>query len=134
MVGLRFSGHHLPMLKLLILDDSELIRARLVGWLQNIPGLNPIETAGTLAQALSAMTASPAAMAILDLNLPDGKATEILPALRQLAPDMQIAILTNEASEYNRTKCLEAGADWFFDKSTEFEKVFDLVQAKAAQR
>lgn len=132
MVGTRFFGHHQPMLKLLILDDSELIRTRLVDWLQNIPGLKPIETAGTLAQALSVVTDSPPAMAILDLNLPDGKAIEILPALRQLAPDMQIAMLTNEATDYNRTKCLEAGAHWFFDKSTEFEKVLDLVQAKAA--
>jgi hypothetical protein len=28
----------------------------------------------------------------------------------------------------HRTQCLQAGADWFFDKSTEFEKMLNLVQ------
>jgi hypothetical protein len=28
--------------------------------------------------------------------------------------------------------CLQAGADWFFDKSTEFEKVLELVHQQAA--
>lgn len=43
-----------------------------------------------------------------------------------------MAVLTNDASEFNRQRCLRAGADCFFDKSTEFEKVLELVQRQAA--
>jgi len=32
----------------------------------------------------------------------------------------------------NRKKSLEAGADWFFDKSIEFEKLLDVVRTQAA--
>jgi two-component system OmpR family response regulator len=71
-------------------------------------------------------------MLILDLHLPDGNALQILPALRNLEPGMQIAVLSNDASEFSRTKCMQAGADWFFDKSTEFEKVLAVVQIQAA--
>jgi DNA-binding NarL/FixJ family response regulator len=121
-----------PMMKLLVVDDSELIRSRLVDWLQGIPGLEAIDTAATLAQTLSRVEQGHPALAILDLHLPDGDTLQILPRLKQLEPAMQIAMLTNDASDYNRGKCLSAGASWFFDKSTEFEKVLELVQQQVA--
>ena len=116
------------MMKLLVVDDSELIRSRLVGWLQSVPGMPEIDTAGTLKQTLECVQHGHPELLILDLHLPDGNALQILPTLREMAPDMQIAVLTNDASNFNRGKCLKAGADWFFDKSTEFEKVLDLIQ------
>lgn len=120
-----------PMMKLLVVDDSELILSRLMGWLEGIEGLDEIDTAGTLAQTLDCVRRAHPTLAILDLHLPDGNALQILPTLRQIEPGMQIAMLSNDASEFNRSKCLQAGADWFFDKSTEFEKVLELVHMYA---
>lgn len=128
----RCLEHHLGMIKLLVVDDSELIRSRFVGWLQGIPGMSDIDTAGTLEQTLNRVEAGRHSLVILDLNLPDGNAIQIIPTLRQLAPDMQIVVLTNDASDFNRDKCMQAGADSFFDKSREFEKVLVLIQLKAA--
>jgi DNA-binding NarL/FixJ family response regulator len=45
---------------------------------------------------------------------------------------MNIAVLTNDATELNRKKSLQAGADWVFDKSTEFENLLEIVQMQAA--
>jgi two-component system, OmpR family, response regulator len=120
------------MMKLLVVDDSELILSRLVVLLQGIPGMTEIDTAATLAQTLDRVQRVHPTMLILDLHLPDGNALQILPALRQLEPGMQIAMLSNDASEFSRTKCMQAGADWFFDKSTEFENVLAVVQKQAA--
>jgi two-component system, OmpR family, response regulator len=121
------------MMKILVVDDSELIRSRLVSWLQTVLGLTDIDTAGSLAQTLHCVKTRHPELVILDLHLPDGNALPIIPALKQIAPHMRIAMLTNDASEFNRTRCLQAGADWFFDKSTEFEKVLDLVQQQSTQ-
>jgi len=121
------------MMKLLVVDDSELIRTRLVFWFQNVLGMTDIETASTLEQTLNRVQVDPPTLTILDLHLPDGNAVQIIPALKQFAPNMRIAMLTNDASELNRARCLQAGADWFFDKSTEFEKVLDLVQQESTQ-
>lgn len=112
-------------MKLLIVDDSELIRSRLSGFLR---GQAEIDTAATLAQTLERAASRPHELAILDLHLPDGDASDIIPALKRLAPAMRIAVLTNDATTFNSRRCLSAGADWFFDKSTEFEKVLALVQ------
>lgn len=119
------------MMNLLVVDDSELIRSRLLEWLTGIPGLNRIDTAASLAQTLQQVSREQPGMVILDLQLPDGNAIQIIPDLKRIAPGMQIAVLTNNASELNRNRCLDAGADWFFDKSTEFEKVQVLVQIQA---
>lgn len=120
------------MMKLLVADDSDLIRSRLVSMLDGIAGIDEIDTADTLAQTLSAVQAKHPTLLILDLHLPDGNAMQILPELKQLSPGMEIVVLTNDDSAYNRKRCLQAGADWFFDKPTEFEKALMLVQLQAA--
>lgn len=120
------------MMKLLVADDSELIRTRLLGMLEGIPGIDSIDTAETLAQTLHCVEQAHPTLLILDLHLADGNAAQIIPALKQLAPGMEIAVLTNDDSPFNRMHCLQAGADWFFDKPTEFEKALMLVQLQAA--
>lgn len=119
---------------LLIVDDSELIQASLRGLLEGIQGIEAIHTAGTLAQALKSIRRDPPTLAILDLHLPDGNAIPIITLLKKMAPGMQIAVLTNDASEFNRKKCLHGGVDWFFDKSKEFEKLLEVIQDLAAHR
>lgn len=127
-------GHHRCMtLALLLVDDSELIRSRLLGLLEGIPGLGPVHTAATLAQTLECVSRVQPHLVLLDLQLPDGNALHILPALRALAPAMQIAVLTNYASAFSRSQCLQAGAHWFFDKSTEFPQALELVRQQAAR-
>lgn len=119
-------------MKLLIVDDSELIRTGLVRLLRNIQGIEAIHTADTLAQAVEPVRHLLPTLLILDLNLPDGNAIHSIRTLKQLAPGMQIAMFTNDVNNSNRKKALEAGADWFFDKSAEFEKLLEVVQTQAA--
>ena len=120
------------MMTLLIVDDSNLIRACLTRLLERIPGVHAIHTADTLDQAMQSVQRVLPTLVILDLHLPDGSAIQIIPTLRQLAPGILIAILTNDANEFNRSKCLSAGADWFFDKSNEFQDLVDMVQRRVA--
>ena len=119
-------------MKLLIVDDSELIRARLLARLEAIPGIEAIHKAETLVQALKRVRCERPTLLILDIHLPEGNAIQIIGLMKEMAPGMQIAILTNDASEFTRRKCLAVGADWFFDKSTEFENLLELVRQLAA--
>lgn len=119
------------MNNLLVVDDSELIRSRLVEMLRGLPGVCRVDTADNLSQMLDYVLGCPPSLAILDMHLPDGNALNILAVLKRIAPDMQIVMLSNDASEFNRAKCLEAGANAFFDKSTEFESALAWAQRKA---
>ena len=124
--------HHGGMLNLLVADDSELIRTRLVGVLHDIDGIDEIDTADTMTQTLRCVEQKPPTLLILDLHLADGNALRIIPTLKQLAPGMEVLVLTSDDSPFNRARCLQAGADWFFDKATEFENALLVVQLNAA--
>ncbi len=121
MVRKKPRRHHAGMTKLLVVDDSDLIRKRLVAFLQGLPGVDEVEAVATLSQALDRVYEAPPALLILDLHLPDGNALQVLGVFKNMAPQMRIAMLSNDACEFSRARCLKGGADAFFDKSTEFE-------------
>lgn len=117
---------------LLIVDDSDLIRNSLTGLLLGILGALNIRCAATLHQGLESVRSNWPTMVVLDLHLADGNAIPRISHMKTLSPGVQIAVLTNDASEFNRIRCMAAGASWFFDKSTEFEILLDVVRAQAA--
>ena len=94
--------------------------------------LGEIEVAGTVALMLDRVRAAPPSMLIVDFHLPDGNALRTLPLLKALAPAMKIAAFSNDATTFHRAASLQAGADWFFDKSAEFPQLLDLVRDRAA--
>jgi DNA-binding NarL/FixJ family response regulator len=119
-------------MKLLVVDDSELIRSRLVGLIERIPGIQPVAIADSLHQALYEGSYFQPDLIVLDLNLPDGNAVRIIPLLKRMREGLRIAVLTNDANDYSRQRCAQAGADWFFDKSTELEQLLALLHEQAA--
>ena len=125
---------HAMALNLLIVDDSELIHTSLRGLTADIPGIAAVQTAASLTQAIKSVRSDPPDLVILDLHLPDGISLDIIPSLEKLAPGVLIAVLTNDAHACNRVKSLAAGARWFFDKSTEFSQLLDVVRQQAALR
>lgn len=125
---------HTGMLNALVVDDSELIRTRLVSRLRAIEGVVDVFTAEDLSQALDCVRKSPPSLILLDLLLPDGNALQYLPELRRLSPETLIVVLSNDANGYNRDRCRQAGAAAFFDKSIEFELALDWIARRIAQR
>ncbi len=119
------------VMKLLIVEDSAPIRASLLGLLEGIEGLGTVHTAASLAQALDIVGRELPSLVILDLQLPDGNAMHRISTMKALSPTVHIAVLTNDANEFVRDRCLKAGANWFFDKSTEFEKVIAVAGQQA---
>ncbi len=120
--------------KLLLVDDSEPIRLRLCSLLQSIAGVAAIEQASTLATALACVRRNPPALMVLDLYLPDGLGTDIITPLKQIAPELKIAVLTLHGKDRYRQSCLARGADWFFDKACDIDALLALVRQQAAQQ
>jgi len=120
-----------PMLKLLIIEDSKLIQARLLDWLDRLVNVDSIRVAGTLHEAYLSLQNQPADMLIVDLALPDGNAIHWLPRIAELLPEAVIAVFTNDATAFAQKKALESGAHFFFDKSVEIAELAALVQQQA---
>jgi DNA-binding NarL/FixJ family response regulator len=67
-------------------------------------------------------------VAILDIRMPTGSGADLVPDLKKLNPAPKVIMLTNYAYPENRKKCMDGGADFFFDKSTEFQKVVAVLK------
>jgi DNA-binding NarL/FixJ family response regulator len=117
-------------LKVYIAEDSALVRQRLVDMLHELEESGAIEVVGRAWDARGAVEAIRDLrpdVAILDVRLAEGTGIEVLQAIKKDASSPVVIMLTAFPYPQYRKKCLEAGADYFFDKLTEFERVAEVV-------
>lgn len=110
-------------MRVLIADDSAVVVDRLTDLLKEIPSIELVGRAGTVSAAIDAIHALNPDAVILDLQMPGGTGIDVLHAIRPNHPSMQIVICTNYTYAKYRQACLTAGANFFIDKSAEFEKI-----------
>jgi DNA-binding NarL/FixJ family response regulator len=64
---------------------------------------------------------------VLDIKLKASSGIEVLRTLKRHMAAVAVIMLTNYATEEYRKKCLEAGAEYFLDKTNEFEQLFPII-------
>jgi DNA-binding NarL/FixJ family response regulator len=125
------SGKEREMVKVLIADDSTPIRERIIKLLSD---LSNVEIAGEaidgIETAVLAHKTRPDVI-ILDLHMPKLSGLEILSRLKELSPSPTVVVLTNYSAGPMKAMCTRKGADYFFDKSTEFEKALTVIEGMA---
>ena len=114
-------------MRVFLVDDSLLVRVRLAKMLQDLWQVEKVIEAGTVAEAQGLLPDSNADVVIVDMRLPDGDGLEVLRAAKRMQPTPAVIVLTNYAYDQLRATCLEAGADEFLDKRTEFERLPAIV-------
>jgi DNA-binding NarL/FixJ family response regulator len=116
-------------MRLLIVDDSELIVDRLIASLEAIKGVEVVDRAGTVEEASEAVRTLRPDVVILDMQMPGGTGLDVLATMKRDQVSCVVIILTNFAYPQYRKKCLASGANFFLDKSTEFDKVGDVLRS-----
>lgn len=117
----------MPRLKVFIVDDALSIRDSLKKLISKISFIDIIAEAGSVTEARGKLTQLNPDITILDLNLPDGSGIELLKEIKTGTNSHTVIMLTNYSAEQYRKKSIENGADYFLDKSTEFEHVKDIL-------
>lgn len=117
-----------------IAEDSPGIRQLLLAHLEQVPGVKVTAASRTAAEAIEQLREAPPGLLILDLQLASGSALDILKSLPPGARRPCVIILTNHAGPETRAACEAAGADHFFDKSSEFNRFIEMVRALAGSR
>lgn len=64
-------------------------------------------------------------MVILDIWMPEESGIEVLQNIKLRERVPIVIILTNYSYPQYRKRCLELGADYFFDKSTELDRMIE---------
>jgi DNA-binding NarL/FixJ family response regulator len=110
-------------MKVLIADDSSAVVERLADLLEEVPGAQLVGRAGDVPEALRCIQQVNPDAVILDLQMPGGSGLDVLRVTRRDNPGLYVLICTNSPSPQYREECLSAGANFFLDKSAEFDKI-----------
>ena len=116
-----------PILKIITVDDSLIIAERLQTMIGEMDHVQYAGNARNIPAALSLITQEEPHVVILDIHLeedmPKANGMNLLNTLRERYKEMKIIMLTNLAGVQYRNTCLMMGANYFLDKSNDFEKI-----------
>jgi two-component system OmpR family response regulator len=129
--GMETASKAAAPLRVFVVEDSALIRERLEAMIVQAGAVSAGHAAGVDA-AIQAILAQRPDLVILDIQLVDGTGFDVLRALHDRAPDIDIYLLSNHAAYPYRQLAERLGARGFFDKSKEFGRMRDVVVQRAA--
>lgn len=110
-------------LQVMVIEDSWLIRERLLDLISTCDGFEVAAQVETEAEALAMLSRRDFDAVVVDLQLREGSGFGVLAALRQRNTRPLTMVLTNTSTRLVRERCLALGAHHFFDKSNEFDRV-----------
>jgi DNA-binding NarL/FixJ family response regulator len=132
------SGLDERLLRVFIADDSRLVMERLVALLATVEEVQIVGAARTGSAAIRGIHHLSPDLVILDLQMPDGSGLDVLKAIKRATVPPVVMMLTNVVYPQYRAECQQRGADYFFDKSQDFEQVvetcrqlFSAIKSKA---
>ena len=114
-------------MKVLLIDDSLIVVARLMTMLSDIQGIEIVGQAHNIGEGRALFFELKPDVVILDIQMPGGSGIDLLSHIKKDSPRTIVVMLTNFPYQQYKNKCHEAGADHFFDKSEEFERIPDVL-------
>ena len=115
-------------MKVFIADNSAEVRESLKAILSENPSIEIIGEADNVSEAIKLIRELNPDVVILDIKMPDGSGLKVLTKIKQVERAPVVIMLTNYPYPQYKQKCEELGADFFFYKSNEFEKVAEVLK------
>jgi len=113
-------------LRLLVVDDHEIVRQGLVALLDRRSGFEVVAQAGTVAEAIAAAARFEPDVIVMDVRLPDGSGIEACREIRAARPETRVVMLTSYPDEEAVLSAIIAGASGYLLKQVRGR---DLVAA-----
>jgi len=116
-------------LRVLVVDDHEVVREGLVAMLDRRPGFRVVAEAGTVAESLEMARKFQPELVVMDVRLPDGSGIEACREIRAEFPQTRVVMLTSYPDEEAVFSAIVAGASGYLLKQV---RARDLVSALEA--
>jgi DNA-binding NarL/FixJ family response regulator len=113
-------------LRLVVVDDHEVVRQGLVALLDRRTGFEVVAQAGTVAEAIAVAARYEPDLVIMDVRLPDGSGIEACREIRAERPQTRVVMLTSFPDEEAVLSAIIAGASGYLLKQIRGR---DLVSA-----
>jgi len=115
-------------IRIVIVDDSNLVRQRLVKMLNTVSGIEIVGEAANSQEALKVIQDKKPHIVIIDIKIPGENGIGVLKKLKKVNRAVIAIIITNYPFNQYRVNCFENGADYFFDKSNEYGNVIETIE------
>ena len=116
------------MLKVLIVDDSSLIRKLITNQVKVFGDITVVGEAVNGIMAMEMVEELDPDVVLLDLHMPDMNGIEVLKEIKKSKKKTIVCILTNYPYPQYKKKCLALGADYFLYKNEDFEKINMILE------
>jgi DNA-binding NarL/FixJ family response regulator len=113
---------------IVIADPDVGFRDKLKRQLEKITGVSVVGESSAAEETTAMIHNRKPDVAIVNTLLQDGSGIEVLRHIKQLMVSPTIIMVTDNPSRDNKNACSIAGADFFFDKTTEGKKVIHTVR------
>ena len=121
-------------MKVIIADDSKLIRDRITERVKLIDSVNVVAQTTNSFETIEEIKKHKPDVLILDIRMPEGSGINVLKYIQKNKTKIVTIVVTNYPIIQYKNKCFELGADYFFSKATEFDEVFKLVEKLAKSK
>jgi DNA-binding NarL/FixJ family response regulator len=121
------SIHQAPASRIFLVEDSAIIRERLLRLLESLDGVEVVGNADSATDAIAGIAAATPDVVVLDIKLRNSSGIDVLRQIKNRLPRIIVIMLTNYASGEYRRKCFDAGAEYFLDKTNEFQKLQGIL-------
>jgi DNA-binding NarL/FixJ family response regulator len=116
-------------LRLLVVDDHEVVRQGLVALLDRRPGFQVVAQAGTVEESITQARLHQPDIVVMDVRLPDGSGVEACREIRAELPATRVIMLTSFPDDEAVLSAIVAGASGYLLKQI---RARDLVAALEA--
>lgn len=120
--------------KILVVDDSNLVRGLLSDMLSELDGVCTVYRAADAREGLKRVSEVEPDLVTLDIRMPGETGVDLLAKIKTQKDPPEVVILTNYPFPSYRKRCAEHGADHFLDKTTELHKLLEVVRSAIARR
>lgn len=121
-------------IRIVILDDHELVRKGLRALLDQDPGLLVVGEAGTFAHALSIIRRLHPQLVLLDMKLPDISGIAACRQLLAEMPQLRVLVLTSYAEETTVASAIRSGAHGYLLKDVKPDDLTRAIRTVAGGR
>lgn len=119
-------------MRVFLVEDCALVCERLIELIESGGEHQVIGQAATYDQALAGIASAVPDVGIFDVTLARGNGIDALAEAKRRRPDLVGIVLSNHVTPQHAKASARAGAAFFLDKSTEFERITEFLSLLAA--